>query len=298
MKKLMYLAITFFTFIFSFIAPIKNNFNININNNKIVEKLDPKRAFENAPTKQVDLPGVNKEFKLFFNFTTALEIKDFMIYLTDYEYSIPEGGQTLLFSGVMENPIEPGNFINLYMSIGRFSIGSNTGIEFFLTAIFGDDIEALLNLKYIAISDSFVLNFGETDISDLSNEGNNQLVNESISFLNNDFFSLATINSINSLGETDVTDFLSSQDYIYGYDVVSTSPVPGLIATINSIASGLLSLLISLFSSVVSIFWNVSNNTPTFLGVVLLFVVAVPITYWVINFVIGLIRKIRLTRGK
>ena len=96
----------------------------------------------------------------------------------------------------------------------------------------------------------------------------------------------------------DVINTLENQSYIYGYDVVSNSPVPGLIGVISSIATGLLSLLISLFSSVVAIFWNVSNNTPTFLGVVILFVVAVPITYWVINFVIGLIRKIRLTRGK
>ena len=295
MKKLMYLAITFFTFIFSFIAPMKNNFNININNNKIVEKLEPKRAYENAPEKEISLPGINKEFKLFFNFTTALEIKDFMVYLTDYEYSIPDGGQTVLFSGTMENPIEPGNIVNLCMSIGRFTIGSNTGLEFFCNIIFDETFESLLNLKYIVVGDGFVLNFNDTDISNLDN---NEIVVENINFLNNDIFSSNHLMSLDSFSDITVSEFLSNQNFIYGYDVISISPVPGLIGTISSIASGLLSLLISLFSSVVAIFWNGTDNTPTFLGVVLLFVVAVPITYWVINFVIGLIRKIRLTRGK
>lgn len=74
--------------------------------------------------------------------------------------------------------------------------------------------------------------------------------------------------------------------------------VTGLIDVLSEIATGVLELLVTLFTSVVGIFWNQTDNTPTFLGVVILFVVAVPITYWVINFVIGLIRRIRLTRGK
>ena len=74
--------------------------------------------------------------------------------------------------------------------------------------------------------------------------------------------------------------------------------VTGLMNVISEIATGVLELLVTLFTTVVGIFWNGTDNTPTFLGVVLLFVVAVPITYWVINFVIGLIRRIRLTRGK
>ena len=74
--------------------------------------------------------------------------------------------------------------------------------------------------------------------------------------------------------------------------------VTGLIDVLSEIASGVLELLVTLFTTVVGIFWNATDNTPTFLGVVILFVVAVPITYWVINFVIGLIRRIRLTRGK
>lgn len=74
--------------------------------------------------------------------------------------------------------------------------------------------------------------------------------------------------------------------------------VTGLIDVLSEIATGVLELLVTLFTTVVGIFWNTEGNTPTFLGVVILFVVAVPITYWVINFVIGLIRRIRLTRGK
>ena len=73
--------------------------------------------------------------------------------------------------------------------------------------------------------------------------------------------------------------------------------VTGLLAVISAIAVGVLDILVSLFTAVVGIFWSTTDNAPTFLGVLVLFAVAVPIVYWVVNFVIGLIRKIRLTRG-
>lgn len=73
--------------------------------------------------------------------------------------------------------------------------------------------------------------------------------------------------------------------------------VTGLLDVISAIAVGVLEILVSLFTAVVGIFWNTTDNTPTFLGVLVLFAVAVPIVYWVINFILGLIRKIRLTRG-
>lgn len=73
--------------------------------------------------------------------------------------------------------------------------------------------------------------------------------------------------------------------------------VAGLLAVITEVATGLLELIVSLFTTVVGIFWNSTDNTATFLGVLAIFIVAVPIVYWVINFVLGLIRKIRLTRG-
>lgn len=292
MKKLMYLTITFFTFIFSFIAPIKNNFNINIKNNKIVEKLEPKRAFENAPKKEISLPGINKEFKLFFNISNVNEITDLLLSLfNSIEISdIP----TILYVGNFEN-------INFVLTAEKENVDIyNNGILNLIALNFtASAFDPIFNFSCAKETnwDTPIINLNGEDIS-TSNETNDIKVYNVFNNLNEIFISTAFL-SLDSFNDINVnTTILNNSNYIYGYDVVSSSLVPGLIGTIGSIASGLLSLLISLFSSVVAIFWNVSNNTPTFLGVVLLFVVAVPITYWVINFVIGLIRKIRLTRGK
>ena len=87
-----------------------------------------------------------------------------------------------------------------------------------------------------------------------------------------------------------------SSNYVYGYDLKGNSIPSSLLSTITIIATGILNILISLFNNVLPIFWV--NNAPTFIGTIVLFAVAIPITYWVINFILGLIRKIRLTRGK
>ena len=289
MKKLMYLAITFFTFIFSFIAPIKNNFNININNNKMVEKLDLKRAFENAPEKETSLPGFNKEFKIYFNISNLEDLNNFYNTLdfidNQYTYfigtSIGEDSQVIQFYYIWTNPI------NYKFTVSAAYIQDN-GI-FPVTLFEFSKINDTFNYSSAAGG-----NNGEITTDTVVNEIFTG-INETISSLN--FLSLKEIQPYGSVGILKV-DKAFNNDYIYGYDLRNISIFSGLIDTISSIATGLLSLLISLFSSVVGIFWNATDNTPTFLGVVILFVVAVPITYWVINFVIGLIRKIRLTRGK
>ena len=289
MKKLMYLAITFFTFIFSFIAPMKNNFNININNNKIVEKLEPKRAFLNAPEKETTLPGFNKEFKIFFNISNLEDLNNFYNTL-DFNNS-----ENIYFIGTVEEESQ---------SIQFYYIWTNpVNYKFTVTAVYFQNtssINPVTLFEFSKINDTFNYssvvggNNGELTTDTLVNEIFTG-INETISSLK--FLSLKEIQPYGSTGLLKVNKAFNS-DYIYGYDLRNISIFSGLIDAISSIATGLLSLLISLFSSVVDIFWNVSNNTPTFLGVVILFVVAVPITYWVINFVIGLIRRIRLTRGK
>ena len=289
MKKLMYLAITFFTFIFSFVAPIKNNFKININNNKIVEKLEPKRAFENAPKKETSLPGFNKEFKIFFNISSLQDLNNFY--------------NTLDFSNE-ENIYFIGTDSEENQSIQFYYIWTNqVNYKFTVTAVYFQDsnsINPVTLFEFSKINDTFNYssavggNNGELTTDTVVNEIFTG-INETISSLK--FLSLKEIQPHGIPGVLKVNKAINS-DYVYGYDLRNITIFGGLIDTISSIATGLLSLLISLFSSVVAIFWNVSNNTPTFLGVVTLFIVAVPITYWVINFVIGLIKKIRLTRGK
>ena len=288
MKKLMYLAITFFTFIFSFIAPIKNNFNININNNKLVEKLNPKKAFVNAPQKDTSLPGFNKEFKIFFNISNLNELNDF--------HDSLDFNNKIYFIG--ESTGEDSSIIQFY-----YMHTNPVNNKFSVTAAYIQDTSIYPVTMFEFSKVNNVLNYASAVGGNNGEITSDNVVNEIFTGINetikDTFFS--SINSVvplgNVFGEISVNANFNN-NYIYGYDVVESSAVPGLISTISSIATGLLSLLISLFSSVVAIFWNVSNNTPTFLGVVILFIVAVPITYWVINFVIGLIRKIRLTRGK
>lgn len=73
--------------------------------------------------------------------------------------------------------------------------------------------------------------------------------------------------------------------------------VTSLLEIFTEIATGLMSLIVELFNTAVSIFWTTGENAgPTFLGVVVLFVVAVPIVYFAINWVLSLIRKIRLSK--
>ena len=74
--------------------------------------------------------------------------------------------------------------------------------------------------------------------------------------------------------------------------------ITAILDAIGDVASGVMEILGELFTSAVSIFYNTTDNQLTFLGVALIFVVAVPLTYWVINFVISMVRKIRVTRGK
>ena len=284
MKKLMYLAITFFTFIFSFIAPIKNNFNININNNKIVEKLDPKKAFENAPTKTNSLPNLNSNFKLYVNISTSQELYNFIDSIdieNDNIYYIGQFEETIIF--------EETNFYGAYLMSNE-----NSFMLGLITDFLGELMPA--SIMQLRIENNNVYDY----ITNAPVLVDNEYIAEIISYYNE-----IVSNPMNSIENLTIADSITysvnaelDSNYIYGYGGVMPSAVPGLIGVISSIATGLLSLLISLFSSVVDIFWNVSNNTPTFLGVIILFVVAVPITYWVINFVIGLIRKIRLTRGK
>lgn len=261
------------------------------NNAYLFNNIKVKRAFENAPEKETSLPGFNKDFKIYFNFTTALEIKDFMIYLNDYESSIPEDGQIYLFSGIMQNPMEPNSFIDMYMSIGRFSFNDLSGLEFFFNMNLGDSVEPILNLKYLELSNGFVLNINETDISSLEN---NTIVSESMNLLNNEFFSVANIQSYNTYNGNNVETFLANQDFIYGYDVVSNSAVPNLLNIIKDSSTGILNMIIELFVIAIPIFWV--NNKLTFIGTLAFFTVAVPIVYWVINFVLNLIKKIKLSR--
>lgn len=74
--------------------------------------------------------------------------------------------------------------------------------------------------------------------------------------------------------------------------------VTQMLEIFTEVTTGLMELVISLFTSAVSIFWVTTgeNAGPTFLGVVVLIVVSVPLIYFAINWVLSLIRKIRLSK--
>lgn len=77
-----------------------------------------------------------------------------------------------------------------------------------------------------------------------------------------------------------------------------TGVVTSLLDIFTEIATGLMELVISLFNAAVAIFWNTTGEAqgPTFLGVIVLFVVCVPIVYFAINWVLSLIKKVRLSK--
>lgn len=61
---------------------------------------------------------------------------------------------------------------------------------------------------------------------------------------------------------------------------------------VSGVVTSLMGVLTNLFNNVVAIFYNAENGF-TFIGTLLLIAVGVPLVYWGINFVIGLIKKIK-----
>lgn len=284
--------------IFNSLSIFKIREQIQQNNNKIVETKGVKRSFENAPEKEIELPGYNKKFKLFFNISTIEELTSF--YDT---YSVPGNSNniTYYFIGLMDEKINirenvdmTGFFISSYGSKIQFFMiveftDVNMSAPYFVYSIgkqnnnlaFWDDVEIPTGTEMT--TDLAVINF-ITSLNELFSGGEYASLN---------YTSLEKI----TIGESEIeVNGTFSSDFVYGYDLKGNSIPSALLGTITIIATGILNILISLFNNVLPIFWV--NNAPTFIGTIVLFAVAIPITYWVINFILGLIRKIRLTRGK
>ena len=118
----------------------------------------------------------------------------------------------------------------------------------------------------------------------------------SLEEIDGSFISYGVISAYNN--PIELSNGMTTKDIFYLSNVIEnkTTILSSLLDAIGDVASGFMAIIISLFTNALSIFYI--NNELTFLGVVLMFIVAVPLTYWVINFVISMVRKIRVTRGK
>ena len=258
--------------IFNSLSILKIKEQIQQNNNKIVETKGVKKAFENAPTKTNDLPSFNKEFKVYINITSLNDINNLLDYLNENV-----NDDQILFLGYFNAVID----------------GEEQLLAFLITYMSG-------TLTFTAGEERFSLNRVNGEIFSKGNNFTEEMVIPTFDAYNtllSNFYVLSTQELVIDKQQTyTISNVLSGQNYIYGYDLKDNSIPSVLLGTITIIATGILNILISLFNNVIPIFWL--NNAPTFVGTIVLFAVAIPITYWVINFVIGLIRKIRLTRGK
>lgn len=79
-----------------------------------------------------------------------------------------------------------------------------------------------------------------------------------------------------------------------------TDVVTSIIAVITAVATGLMELITGLLVSASEIFWVTSgeNAGPTFIGVLVFFAVGIPLVYFAINWVLNLIKKLRVAKGK
>lgn len=279
--------------IFNSLSILKIKEQINQNNNKIVETKGVKRAFDNAPTKTNNLPGFNQEFKIYFNISTLNEFIDFFKTFNIEDFENDSELPIILFYGTFYNETEQLNnmiMIGVQVQENKFNFsiatGNQLGLVTFQYYYYEND-----NITFILIEGQPEQTLTNELLSEQMETLNNALANSMI-YSNSTYVPLPEDPSF----IFQVSNELNNQDYIYGYDGEQKTIPGALLGTITIIATGILNILISLFNNVLPIFWV--NNAPTFVGTIVLFAVAIPITYWVINFVIGLIRKIRLTRGK
>lgn len=61
---------------------------------------------------------------------------------------------------------------------------------------------------------------------------------------------------------------------------------------VSGVVTALLNVITNLFNSLVAIFYSAENGF-TFVGVLLLVAVGVPLVYWGINFIINLIKRVK-----
>ena len=279
--------------IFNSLSIFKIKEQIQQNNNKIVETKGVKRAFENAPTKTNELPSFNEEFKIFFNISTIEELTIF------YEtYSVPSNSDNMIyyFIGSLEEKLNIGE--NLYAT-GFYISSYGSKIQFFMI-VESSEINMLFPYFIYSIGkqNNNLAYWDDVEIPNGTEMTTDSGVDYFISSVN-ELFSGGVYKSLEkiTIGENVIEiNGTFSSNFVYGYDLKGNSIPSALLGTITIIATGILNILISLFNNVLPIFWV--NNAPTFIGTIVLFAVAIPIVYWVINFILGLIRKIRLTRGK
>ena len=76
--------------------------------------------------------------------------------------------------------------------------------------------------------------------------------------------------------------------------------VSEILNVITSVATSLMSLVTELLASAASIFWVTTgeNTGPTFIGVLVFITIGVPLVYFAINFVLSLIKRIRVANKK
>lgn len=74
--------------------------------------------------------------------------------------------------------------------------------------------------------------------------------------------------------------------------------VTEILDVIVEVATSLMGTVTGLLQSASGIFWVTTgeNTGPTFIGVLVFITIGVPLVYYAINFVLGLIRQIRVNR--
>lgn len=73
-----------------------------------------------------------------------------------------------------------------------------------------------------------------------------------------------------------------------------------LFENLGEVVEGASTMLLKIFNSIVSIFWTTTGETqgPTFIGVLVLLGVGVPLVFWGFNFIIKLFNKMSKKGGK
>lgn len=245
----------------------------NVENKKLNDNISIKRAFDNAPTKEISLPSFDSTFKIFLNCSTYEELYNFVDSLEILE---EKGNYFNVFNGVYDN-------VNLKIDYRCNLVGTSNNIDQKYIKFYTNDF--YLRISYTYNFNNFYFFLSEDNGSDFRFNVTDSSVNQYITELNN-------IMNYNYLSINDNTlNILNDNFYLYGYDSIKNTPnfLTEFLNSVADITLGVGGVLTQAVIGVGSILFF--NEELTIVGVGLAMALGVGAVYLIFRMVRGLIKR-------